>query len=96
VIELLEESEQKRQRECASQAAAAFHDSVLAIYASNKEETGNRPEHVGSGILLDIDGTPVISTAAHIITDARSQRATLFIADRFDRSWYRSSAATLK
>jgi hypothetical protein len=52
VIEPLEESEQKRQRECAPQAAADFHDSVLAIYASNKEETGNRPEHVGSCFLL--------------------------------------------
>lgn len=78
MIELLEESEQRRQRECASQAAEDFADSVLAIYASSKQ-TGNRPEHFGSCILLDIDGTPVVSTAAHI-ADALTNRTTLFVA----------------
>jgi hypothetical protein len=77
-IELLEESERNRQRECAGHAAEDFADSVLAIYASSKA-TRRRPDHIGSCILLDVDGTPVVATAAHI-TDALSDGAALFVA----------------
>jgi hypothetical protein len=77
-IELLPEAEQRRMRECATQAAAEFIDSVLAIYRSN-EASERRPEHIGSCILLDIDGTRVITTAAHII-DNIPEGATLFVA----------------
>jgi hypothetical protein len=65
-------------RECATQAAAEFVDSVLAIYRSN-EASERLPEHIGSCILLDIDGTRVITTAAHII-DNIPEGATLFVA----------------
>lgn len=37
-----------------------------------------RPQHIGSCLLLDIDGTPVISTAAHVM-DHRED-GTLFVA----------------
>jgi hypothetical protein len=77
-IELLHEAEQRRTRECATQAAAEFIDSVLAIYRSN-DAGERRPEHIGSCILLDIDGTPVVATAAHIV-DNIPEGATLFVA----------------
>ncbi len=77
-IELLHEAEQRRTREFATQAAAEFIDSVLAIYRSN-DANERRPEHIGSCLLLDIDGTPVVATAAHIV-DNIPQAATLFVA----------------
>jgi hypothetical protein len=78
VIELLEESEQRRLRECATQAAEDFADSVRPIYRSS-DVSDKLPEHIGSCILLDIDGTKVVSTAAHIADDI-SKGATLFVA----------------
>jgi hypothetical protein len=78
VIELLEESEQRRLRECATQAAEDFKDSVRPIYGSSGA-TDRLPEHIGSCILLDIDGTKVVSTAAHI-ADEIKKGATLFVA----------------
>lgn len=78
MIELLHEAEQRRLRECATQAGADFVDSVLAIYRSS-DASDRRPEHIGSCILLDIDGTPVVATAAHIADDI-SEGATLFVA----------------
>jgi hypothetical protein len=78
VIELLEESEQRRLRECAPQAGEDFADSVLAIYRSS-DTTDRLPEHIGSCILLDIDGMPVVATAAHIVDDI-TKGATLFVA----------------
>lgn len=77
-IELLYEAEQRRMRECATQAAAEFIDSVLAIYRS-REASERLPEQIGSCILLDIDGTPVVATAAHIV-DNITKGATLFVA----------------
>ncbi len=78
MIELLAESEQRRLRECASQAAADVADSVRPIYGSSKD-TDHRPEHIGSCILLVVDGMRVVSTAAHIV-DEMSRGATLFLA----------------
>jgi hypothetical protein len=78
MIELLAESEQRRLRECAPQAARDFHDSVLAIYGSSAATNG-LPEHIGSCVLLDIDGTPVVATAAHI-ADKIISGTTLFVA----------------
>jgi len=78
VIELLEESEQRRLRECATQAAEDFADSVRPIYRSS-DASDKLPEHIGSCILLDIDGTKVVSTAAHIADDIE-KGATLFVA----------------
>lgn len=78
MIELLHEAEQRRMRECATQAGADFVDSVPAIYRSSDASDG-RPEHIGSCILLDIDGTPVVATAAHIVDDI-PEGATLFVA----------------
>jgi hypothetical protein len=78
VIELLADSEQRRLREIAIQAAEDFHDSVLAIYGSSTV-TNRRPEHIGTCILLDIDGTPVVATAAHI-ADKIPEGTTLFVA----------------
>jgi hypothetical protein len=77
-IELLHEAEQRRMREVATQAGEDFVDSVLAIYRSS-DDTDRRPEHIGSCILLDIDGTPVVTTAAHIADDI-TKGATLFVA----------------
>jgi hypothetical protein len=78
MIELLADSEQRRLREIATQAAEDFHDSVLAIYGSSAA-TNRLPEHIGSCILLDIDGTPVVATAAHI-ADKIPEGTTLFVA----------------
>ena len=78
MIELLAEAEQRRLRECASQAAADFGNSVRAIYGSSSA-TERLPQHVGSCILLDIDGTRVVSTAAHI-ADETTHGGVLFIA----------------
>jgi hypothetical protein len=78
VIELLGESEQRRLRECATQAAEDFADSVRPIYRSS-DESDKLPEHIGSCILLDVDGTKVVSTAAHIADDI-AKGATLWVA----------------
>jgi hypothetical protein len=78
MIELLQESEERRLRECAPQAAEDFADSVLAIYG-NSDAADGLPEHIGSCILLDIDGTPVVSTAAHI-ADKLTKGMFLYVA----------------
>jgi hypothetical protein len=78
MIEPLEESEKRRMRECAPQAKADFADSVLAIYGI-AEAADALPEHIGSCLLLDIDGTLGISSAAHI-ADMRKKGMTLFVA----------------
>lgn len=65
-------------RECATQAAEDFADSVRPIYRSS-DASDKLPEHIGSCILLDIDGTKVVSTAAHIADDIE-KGATLFVA----------------
>jgi hypothetical protein len=77
VIELLEESEQLRLRERATQTAEDFKDSVRPIYGSSLD-TRRLPKHIGSCILLDIDATKVVSTAAHIAAQIR-QGVTLFV-----------------
>jgi hypothetical protein len=59
------------------QAADDFAESVRPIYGSSLD-TRRLPEHIGSCILLDIDGTKVVSTAAHIAAQIR-QGVTLFV-----------------
>ena len=49
-------------RERSDQAFADFRNSVRPIYAGR----GRRPAHIGTCVLLDVDGTRVVSTAAHI------------------------------
>jgi hypothetical protein len=78
VIESLQEAEESRLRECATQAAEDYVDSVLAIYRSSDASEGH-PEQIGSCILLEIDGTPLVVTAAHIVDDI-TKGATLFVA----------------
>lgn len=74
VIESLEEAAQARLQECAPRAVADFKTSVRPIYGLMDS---HRLTHIGSCLLLEIDGKRVISTAAHI-TDELA-RTPLFI-----------------
>jgi hypothetical protein len=66
IIESLEEVAQARIQECAPRAVADFKTSVRPIYGLLE---GSRLTHIGSCLLLEIDGKPVVSTAAHIADD---------------------------
>lgn len=48
----------------AEQARSRFHEAIVPIYGS--KENG-RPVHIGSAILLDINDTKVLLTAAHVV-----------------------------
>lgn len=50
----------------AERAQARFREAVVPIYGS--KENG-RPIHLGSAILLDINGTKVLLTAAHVVDE---------------------------
>ncbi len=58
------------------QAEREFRPSVRPVYRNS--ESNPRPEQVGSCLLLNIDGVPIVVTAAHII-DQRTEY-TLYIA----------------
>ena len=66
IVESLEEAVQAQIQECAPRAVAAFRTSIRPIYGLLD---GRRLSHSGSCLLLDIDGTRVVSTAAHIADD---------------------------
>jgi hypothetical protein len=59
-----------------TQAERDFRGSVRPVYRNSVTEP--RPEHVGSCLLLNIDGIPTVVTAAHIL-DQRSDYS-LYIA----------------
>ena len=69
MIDLIEDLAQARIHECAMQAHAEFRPSIRPVYATDRF-TG-RSEHIGSCVLLDIGGTPTVSTAAHLIDEVK-------------------------
>jgi hypothetical protein len=58
------------------QAERDFRASVRPVYGNSAAEP--RPEHIGSCLLLSVDGVPIVATAAHIL-DQIDERA-LYIA----------------
>jgi hypothetical protein len=66
IVETLEDAAQARIQEWAPRAMADFKPSVRPIYGS---PDGRRLTHIGSCLLLEIDGKRVLSTAAHIADD---------------------------
>jgi hypothetical protein len=50
-------------RACSDHAATQCHKTARPIYVNSLDKP--RPKHVGSCILLEIDGVRVLSTAAH-------------------------------
>lgn len=60
------------------QAERGFRASVRPVYRNSASNP--QPEHIGSCLLLNIDGVPLVVTAAHIM-DQRTQY-TLYIAGR--------------
>jgi hypothetical protein len=75
LIDGLAEAEWALVQERSEQAHTDFQKSVRPIYASSVRS--RRPEHIGSCLLLDVDGTRIISTAAHIMDNLRA--TTLFV-----------------
>jgi hypothetical protein len=71
VIETPEETFRAQLQACVLGAAAAFTASVRPIFGALPD---GRPEHVGSCILLNIDGRRVLSTAAHIAEQLRERK----------------------
>jgi hypothetical protein len=69
MIESLEEAERSLLRERAGKARRDFRRAVRPIYAVANDGANRRPQHVGSCILLLIDGQRILSTAAHILDD---------------------------
>lgn len=76
------------------QAAEEFADSVLAIYASSRD-TGRRPVHVGTCVLLEVEGARVVATAAHI-ADAVTEGGNLFVAGAIRRHLVPILGGTIK
>jgi len=62
------------------------------VYAASRDR--RQPKHVGSCILLDIDGTPVVSTAAHVIDDIKT--AEMFIAGLAGTQWVQITGGSIK
>jgi hypothetical protein len=52
------------------QAERDFRGSVRPIYR-NISDIDRRPVHIASCLLLDVDGTPIVSTAAHVMDHMR-------------------------
>ncbi len=63
----------EQNRAHAARAAANFAPAVQPIYGAN--DRGD-PDHIGSAVLLDIHGTKVMITAAHVIDENSSMRPT--------------------
>lgn len=59
----------------ADAATAAFRNAVRPIYGVNLR---GEPDHLGSSVLIEIDGVKLIVTAAHVID--HNQGTTLYIA----------------
>ncbi len=66
IVQTLEGAAQARIQECALGAVGDFKTSVRPIYGLLD---GRRLTHIGSCLLLEIDGKRVVSTAAHIADD---------------------------
>ncbi len=64
----------ERTDECVDVAAKDFSAAVRPIYGSNDQ---GRPEHIGSCVLLMVDGAPVLLTAAHVLDN--NAKSTLYI-----------------
>jgi hypothetical protein len=75
-IQLPEDAFDAHLTACATQGADSFVASVRPIYGGRVRD--QRPEHVGSCILLDVDGRRILATAAHI-ADQSAQRGALFV-----------------
>jgi hypothetical protein len=82
IIESFEQAERELVHEYTLQATVDFRKSVRPIYRSNLLD--HRPEHVGSCVLLDIERSLVVATAAHI-TDSLA-RTALFVGGP-DNNW---------
>jgi len=52
-------------RKRSSEAERVFRSSVRPMYRNS--DTNPKPEHIGSCILLNVDGQPILSTAAHVL-----------------------------
>ena len=63
----LDDAEWELVQERSDQAFADFRNSARPIYARSLRDP--RPEQIGSCVLLDVDGTRVVSTAAHIVDE---------------------------
>lgn len=74
IVQSFEEIAQARIQECAPHAVAKFRPSVRPIYGIEK----NALTHIGSCLLLEIDGRRVVSTAAHIADWLK--KSPLFVA----------------
>lgn len=62
IVQSLEDLAQAQIQECASRAVAKFKSSVRPIYGLQEE----RQTHIGSCLLLNVDGRRILSTAAHV------------------------------
>jgi hypothetical protein len=64
LIKTVQEVTKEWAKECLALAKEKFAPAIRPIYASNDTR---RPIHVGSSVLLKIDGVPHLLTAAHVI-----------------------------
>jgi hypothetical protein len=69
MIELLEDVGRPCTNGIVLQAHADFRPSIRPIYGVCTNS--HRIKHVGSCVLLEVDGTPIVSTAAHLIDDLK-------------------------
>lgn len=76
LIESLDHAERTLMRACSERAATQCDKTVRPIYANSPDKP--RPKHVGSCILLKIDGVRVLTTAAHT-ADWTQKGITLYV-----------------
>lgn len=67
MIETLEDAERRLLHERATRARRAFRRAVRPIYAVAGDGPNPIMQHIGSCILLSIDGHRVVATAAHVL-----------------------------
>lgn len=67
MIETLEQAAESLLRERSAQAMRDFRPSVRPLYTLDSGKPNPGLKHAGTCILLNVDGCPILSTAAHIL-----------------------------
>lgn len=83
MIQRVEDLEKGLLRKRSAQAEREFRPSVRPMYRNSDAKP--RPEHVGSCILLNVDGVPILSTAAHVL-DSLTAGYTLYVGGEGETS----------
>jgi hypothetical protein len=79
LIQTLKEAAREFLSEASQTAVGRFRDAVRPIYGATAK---GEPDHIGSAVLLDLDGTKCLLTAAHVL-DQNAETSLYLGADQF-------------